>query len=1375
MWALGAALLLLAVLSAGSWYVIRTYGPTLTRDRLERALADALDRPARVERVSLQPWLGRLSVRGVEIAAGPTWQAGTLARVGRITIGVGISSLWRRELVLSRMSFEDVDVRATAEGGDGPVALPAWIPVSVDLGPLTVRIGEVALERARIEYRDPRAGHAVTVEGLSATAAPVEGGLDASASAVEVRARGADVDATITGVSASGRLRGDRLALARLQFTWRGQEIRASGEARDLATAPTVALDVRGKASLAAVAELARADLVVTGVAAFEGSVKGPLREPEASGRASVPEMTARGVTARRVSAELAWRDRRLTLSNVRARVFEGELRGGLLLVPARPGEGRLAVQAEHISLAALEPLLERSLGARGHVSGTAELRGDLRRPLEAEGQVQVRSSDLTLPTELARLGAGAVEAQGRLATGGAEVLQAEGRWPGLRVTDVRGTVRPEGPVGLRAIVSGDTGRVARAWGENRVAGEATVAVDLGGRWRDLTASGRVRSPRLDVAGVSLTAVDLPFRLSDRTLTFKTAAATLGQSRVEGSGTLGWTGEGSLEASALRERLQLDADLAARSARLEDFAAWVPPDWPATGGFDLTAHVVGTLAAWRASGTVGGRDLTLRGEPIERVSARFSVNGAGVEVPEVSGSVRGIPVEARGAWRWDGEGRVRADIGPAPLARVPGIPDAIPLEGTARASADLMRRAGAWSGTATARGAEITIAGLALHRGEAELALANDALTATFAFPDARISGRASGRLAAGQELAVRVALSDFDLAPLARRIPGLAENAPLRGQASGTAELSVPYSRPVAARGTLTVDPLRLVVAGEEWRNRGPVLIRREAEVTRLERVELASPLGALTTTGSIGDGGRLEVSTRGRFPLAALAAFRSEIQEATGTLDVDANVNGTVTTPIVTGDGSLQATRVVFAGFPEPLTDVRARFTATRDRVRIADATGTLAGGELRASGTVGLTPPARLDLRISGRLPLAAVAALRPEVREVAGFADVNVTVAGTMADPQAAGEGTIRDARLTLRDYPEALRDVQARFTVSPAGVRLTRASASFAGGQLAVTGDLALKGRHVGSYRFDIEARRVGLAPVEGLQTTWDATLELVGFEDRSQLRGEARLLRGTYVSELPLLRLLLEPRRAGSGGVTGPGLPLDVRVRLDDNLAVRTTLARFRAGGALTLQGTTAEPILFGTLETTEGQLVFRKQRFTITAAAAHFTDPRRVDPILDVQARARIQIYDVTMTVSGRSDDLQIRLASNPSLPEEDILTLIAFGSTREQLAKGGAEGVAGEVAGLIVQDLFGVRTGDGMGPVDIFEMQTTEAEGRRVRVGKRITSRATVLYSQGIENTDERRLRLEYEVVGPLVVAGEQNFRGGYGADVLLRLRFR
>ena len=78
------------------------------------------------------------------------------------------------------------------------------------------------------------------------------------------------------------------------------------------------------------------------------------------------------------------------------------------------------------------------------------------------------------------------------------------------------------------------------------------------------------------------------------------------------------------------------------------------------------------------------------------------------------------------------------------------------------------------------------------------------------------------------------------------------------------------------------------------------------------------------------------------------------------------------------------------------------------------------------------------------------------------------------------------------------------------------------------------------------------------------------------------------------------------------------------------------------------------------------------------------------------------------------------------------------------------GAGAFVGEAASFLAQDLFGVQPGQA--GVNVY-----------------------MDYAQGPETTDERRLRVEYQVVGPLRVAGEQDFRGGFGGDVLIRFRFR
>ena len=173
-WSLATLLVVLVAVVVGSWVAFEKLAPALSRDRIETALAEALHRPVRVERVDLQPWLARVSIVGVTVAAGATWEVGTAATIGRVTVSVGLSSLWRRQVVLSPIRFENVEVRYTAAPTAEPFVFPDRIPDRVELGPVTALIGTVELARARVRYDDPRTGRALELEDLRARAAPAE-------------------------------------------------------------------------------------------------------------------------------------------------------------------------------------------------------------------------------------------------------------------------------------------------------------------------------------------------------------------------------------------------------------------------------------------------------------------------------------------------------------------------------------------------------------------------------------------------------------------------------------------------------------------------------------------------------------------------------------------------------------------------------------------------------------------------------------------------------------------------------------------------------------------------------------------------------------------------------------------------------------------------------------------------------------------------------------------------------------------------------------------------------------------------------------------------------------------------------------------------
>jgi hypothetical protein len=427
-------------------------------------------------------------------------------------------------------------------------------------------------------------------------------------------------------------------------------------------------------------------------------------------------------------------------------------------------------------------------------------------------------------------------------------------------------------------------------------------------------------------------------------------------------------------------------------------------------------------------------------------------------------------------------------------------------------------------------------------------------------------------------------------------------------------------------------------------------------------------------------------------------------------------------------------------------------------------------LAAKEGQISGAGTLAADGKLDAQASARVPLAMLAAMRPEVREIGGVLDLSLRASGSVSAPSVTGDGAIHRGVLLLRDRPETLRDVEALVSLSSGDLHLKEATGSLGGGRVQARGDLALRGWQPGGYRIQLQAQNVAVSQIEGFSSAWDADLELGGLTGEAQLQGRARLVRGLYNRDLSILALALSPSRAPAAD-TGPRLRLAVRVDLDDNLVVRNRLADLRAGGVLSVEGTTAQPVVFGSIESRDGRIVFRGRDWSVTSATVRFADPRRLDPYLDVLAASRIGEYEVTMQITGPVSNVAVRFNSTPRLSQNDLLSLVAFGVTGADLRESPATVLLGEAGKLLAQNVLGIEPG---------------AAGLRISTGSATSTASELRGFPGEERTPggppqntpagrKEKVRVEYQLLPPLFLSGEYDRDGGYGADVILRFRFR
>jgi translocation and assembly module TamB len=712
--------------------------------------------------------------------------------------------------------------------------------------------------------------------------------------------------------------------------------------------------------------------------------------------------------------------------------------------------------------------------------------------------------------------------------------------------------------------------------------------------------------------------------------------------------------------------VNVDVTAKIEGAGLEDAAPWLPPALRGSGPVNANVQIKGTLAAWRARGNIASSGLTWPSVPPARdISIDFDATPERVEVPALRASVLDAPLTARGTWRWAGGGEVEAAAGGVDLARLPGLPEKLRVEGRARASAGAIVRDGRVTGSGRVVAERLALGGQALGPGTADVTLNDSAVNGELKLPEARIAATAQGRL--DGVINARATATDFEIGPVLRQLrPDVFGD--VTGRITVAATLEVPARDPHAARGLLRLEPVLLETAGERWENRGPILVRREPGRLTVEQLELAGRLGTAAAAGWLDDSGTIEGTVRGQVPFALLKALRSDVRDASGRLDLD--------------------------------------------------------------------------------------------------------VRVGGTVAKPALAGRGTISGGLLAVRDFPFVIRDMEGRLAFSPARVRIEELKAGVGSGTLRAAGEAALDGGAIGAYQVAVTGRGLGLTPVEGLDTVWNADLTLVGRGSRGMVRGEAHLVRGSYTRDLSILPLLVKRGTQEEPKEWGRPIALHVSVYLDENLSVRSPQAHVRVGGTLSLEGTVAEPLLLGSVETQEGRITFRRHRFVLENAVVRFDDPRQINPYLDVRATTRIRTYDVTMELTGRADDLTIRLTSEPPLPQADLLALVTLGQTREELGHSGGLAFAGEAAQMISQELLGAETSM---PLDIVEFGKSDTGQQQFRVGKRINDRTLVTYSGSFAEGGKQKLRVEYQVVGPLLLAGEQAFSGAFGGDVILRLRFR
>lgn len=447
------------------------------------------------------------------------------------------------------------------------------------------------------------------------------------------------------------------------------------------------------------------------------------------------------------------------------------------------------------------------------------------------------------------------------------------------------------------------------------------------------------------------------------------------------------------------------------------------------------------------------------------------------------------------------------------------------------------------------------------------------------------------------------------------------------------------------------------------------------------------------------------------------------------------------------------------------------------------------TAGGSELFVQGSIGLAEGAPLDLRTQGSFATDWVELFAPDV-EMDGTFDLLATVGGTLEQPELNGQGELRQGHLIVPGFPQSFEDLHAVVLFYPDQVVLDRLESGVGGGSLRAFGRVGLYGPGGLDYRMQATLQEVTLRYPEGFWFESDAALTLVSTPEGRQVRGTVTLDRAFYVQDLEtgllqILRSALRSERLEVAEVDeiAASTQLALSVHAPGTVRVRNNLADLEGMADLTVRGTLARPVVFGTVEFEQGgTLIYEDNRFEVERARLTFADPARIEPVVDLLATTEVRQYDVTLDLSGKIDNLQVRVASDPPLSDLDVFSLLATGQapgtglgtattgTDENRFSPGSF-LAGQAAAAVTER---VGTLFGFDRLRITPPESGTGSGTAVTVGKRLSKNVVVTYTERSATNEEKLLRVEWQVDQNLTLVLSSGTQNTFRVDARWERRF-
>jgi translocation and assembly module TamB len=431
----------------------------------------------------------------------------------------------------------------------------------------------------------------------------------------------------------------------------------------------------------------------------------------------------------------------------------------------------------------------------------------------------------------------------------------------------------------------------------------------------------------------------------------------------------------------------------------------------------------------------------------------------------------------------------------------------------------------------------------------------------------------------------------------------------------------------------------------------------------------------------------------------------------------------------------------------------------TLSNSRVNLDPVHITGEDTDLRAQGSIDFNSNRRLDFAASGSINLKLAETLDPDLT-ASGVTTFQVEAHGPWDNPGLRGRIDFQNASLALEDLPNSLSQLRGTLEFNQNRLEVRSLTAMTGGGLLSVTGYLAYQ--HGIFADLSVSGKGVRIRYPQGVSSLADAHLQVQGPQNNLLLSGNIMVTRFTVSPDLDIAAL------AAQAGKIQPVVPqdapsnhvrLDVRIQSAPQLNFQNAFAKLAGDVDLRLRGTLATPSLLGRVSITEGSATIAGTRYELQRGDITFTNPVRIEPQIDLNATARVEDYDITLGLHGSLSKMSVSYRSDPPLPENDVVALLALGRTesgqqiygqqQEQVSSNPTTqallgGALNATVSSRVQKLFGA----GAVKVDPNYLGVLGNSTTRITVEEQLSKYVTLTYATDVNTTAQQLLQAEIAI---------------------------